>query len=256
MMQFAIYQIEKLVLRLLQPVLRKRSTRLRAAVKPLPPKSELVYLEGKKPKTTTLLIIGESTAAGVGASTEEATFAYQVYHNLGQEYNVLNLGKNGLKAAELPHLFASSKIIPPSISVAVILIGANDCFGFTKPKEFTEAILSFAGQLQKNHGTIKTVIQVIPPVYTFPAIPWIGKVLLGLHRFLLSSALRAKIVDFPSVTFMKNQQKFEASFFAADGIHPSDTGYAAMAKITAEFIKKGGFNETTFYPSYEPLFKP
>jgi lysophospholipase L1-like esterase len=250
-----LYQVEKLVLRLLYPLLNKRSEKLRSAVIPLPPKSELAFLKNSEPKPT-LLIIGESTAAGVGASKEETTFANQVYQELGQEFQVLNLGKNGLKAAELPQLFASAKIVPPSIAVVVILIGANDCFGFTNPKEFAQEILSFAAQLHKKYGTIKTVIQVIPPVHLFPAIPWIGKVLLGMHRYLLSHALQAKIKDYPMIEFMQNKQKFEASFFASDGIHPSDRGYAALAKHTTSYIKKGGFNETTFYPLHEPLIKP
>ena len=50
--------------------------------------------------TKKLLIFGESTAAGVGASKPEKTLAGQISLHFAQDYQVINLGKNGLQVKD------------------------------------------------------------------------------------------------------------------------------------------------------------
>lgn len=59
-----------------------------------------------------LLVLGESTAAGVGASSVESTLAGNIYRLFGQDYSVTNMGKNGIRAGQvLPFFSKSSKLI-------------------------------------------------------------------------------------------------------------------------------------------------
>lgn len=52
-----------------------------------------------------LLVLGESTAAGVGASSAETTLAGNIYRLFGETSTVTNLGKNGIRAGQVLQIF-------------------------------------------------------------------------------------------------------------------------------------------------------
>lgn len=231
------YFLELLLLVPLFPFLAYKGNAVRKRVMKLPARSEFLQIEAEETNASSLLVVGESTATGVGASGERTTFAWHLVSMLHQKHHVYNLGKNGLVAARLPRLLTHAKPeLPATFQYAVVLIGANDCFKFTPPWKFQKELEKFIKILVKGKSVKKIVIPLIPPVQQFPAIPKIMGVFLGWHRRILTKELNAIDHRHPEVSFIDLSREFPAGFFAEDGIHPSDLGYHQMATEIAKKI--------------------
>lgn len=232
-----LYFLELLLLLPVFPMLYFQGKKLRQKISRLPSHAEFLALKSNK-NSPNVLIIGESTAAGVGASKPETTFAYQIHLQLSEEYSIYNLGKNGLKAERLKRLLLHGKQeLSPQIQTAVILIGANDCFKFTPPSKFQKELKAFVKLLIETYSIEKVIIPTVPPVHQFPALPWIIRFFLGWHRTMLIREIQQLEKGISQLKYKAVEEKFKASYFADDGIHPSDLGYAAMANQIIADIK-------------------
>jgi len=233
-----LYFFELILLLPFLPFFYFKGKKLRETIIKLKPQSEFLEL-GFDKDVKNILIIGESTAAGVGASTQEKTFAAQVYHQSDKAFNIYNLGESGLKAEKLKRLLAhAEQEIPEKFEYAIILIGANDCFKFTPPGRFKNQLVDFIQLLQNEKSVQKIIIPSIAPVQHFPSIPRIMRFFLGMHRNILTRELKSLRKNIHGLDF--NNFKFEMSseFLATDGIHPSDKGYELMAKETIKLVQK------------------
>ncbi|WP_194973980.1 SGNH/GDSL hydrolase family protein [Aquiflexum lacus] len=232
------YFFELILLLPFFPFFYFKGKKLRETIIKLKPQSEFLEL-GFDKDAKNILIIGESTAAGVGASTKENTFASQVYHQSQQTYNIHNLGKNGLKAKKLKRLLTHAKQeIPQKFEFAIILIGANDCFKFTPPGRFRYQLKDFIELLQIEKSVQRIIIPSIAPVQHFPSIPGPMRFFLGLHRSILTRELKSLGKKIPALDFNNFKIEMTSDLLASDGIHPSDTGYAMLAKATLLSFQK------------------
>lgn len=225
-----LYIFEIIILAPCYPFLIHAGKKLRKNIIRLTPRSEFIKFVTDK-NYVNLLIIGESTAAGVGASHTNTTFSAQLAASLVTE-NIYNIGKNGLKASGLKARFEKYKnTIPESFDFCIILIGANDCFQFTPPSKFTKELEQFIREFIKSSSCKNIIIPLIPPVHQFPAIPRIIRFFLGFHRKVLGLEVKQIAFRLPQVTFIDQNEYYEAAFFAEDGIHPSDLGYKRMSEM-------------------------
>ncbi|WP_291780325.1 SGNH/GDSL hydrolase family protein [Cecembia sp.] len=235
-----LYFFELLLLVPVFPLLYYQGKKLRHKISRLPSHAEYLAFQSKNSRSN-ILIIGESTAAGVGASSEETTFASQIYRQLGSEFSVYNLGKNGIRAERLKRLLVHGKQeISTKIQIAIILIGANDCFKFTPPSKFQKELREFLHLLTNTYGMEmeKVIIPTVPPVHQFPALPWIIRFFLGWHRKMLIREIQHLEKKVPQFKYKPMETKLDASFFAEDGIHPSDLGYESMARRVLQEISR------------------
>ncbi|RZS97233.1 SGNH/GDSL hydrolase family protein [Cecembia calidifontis] len=232
-----LYFFELVILIPIFPLLYFYGKKLRQKIGKLPPHSEFLALKNKQ-NTANLLIIGESTAAGVGASRKEKTYAYQIHQLLQEDFSVYNLGKNGLKADRLKRLLVHGKQeLPSGFHSAIVLIGANDCFKFTPPSKFRRELKDFFHLLERTYKIGKIIVPSIPPVNQVPALPGIIRFFLGWHRIMLVREINSLLKENKKLVYLPINPKFPKEFFAADGIHPSDHGYQKMAEKVVESIK-------------------
>ena len=70
----------------------------------------------------------------------------------------------------------------------------------------------------------------------FPALPAPLATLLGYRTDLLNFISRHHRYSGSRYKFMSSQAKFDASFLAEDGFHPSEKGCDEMGKAIAHFI--------------------
>jgi lysophospholipase L1-like esterase len=231
------YFLEMSVLIPVFPILYILGKKLKNDIIKLPSRSEYLKIEtdGSKPK---LLIIGESTAAGVGASSKETTFASQIFKHTGEKFAITNIGENGLKAENLQGLYKKLEgEIGNSFSKAIILIGANDCFKLTSPWKFKRELEIFSLFLIKEKNVENITIPLIPPVHEFPLLPAIMRFFLGWHRNILTAELESLEKSVSQISFDNHKSKTSEVFYSEDGIHPSDYGYELIALAIAENIK-------------------
>jgi lysophospholipase L1-like esterase len=232
------YFFELILLFPFLPCFYFQGKKLRERIIKLPSHAEFLVRKSKG-SIQNLLIIGESTAAGVGASSPNATFSHYIYNQLKQEYDIYNLGKKGLKVENLKKLLVHGQPdIPMEIQTAVILIGANDCFKFTPPGKFKKHIKEFVLLLILMKGTEKIIISPIPFVHQFPSLPKSIRFFLGWHRTILTKELENLAKKLPEMKFENIKIKYPIEYFAEDGIHPSDMGYEKLAFEISKKVAK------------------
>lgn len=233
-----LYFFELILLIPIFPILYFYGKTLRQKIGKLPAHSEFLALKNRE-TIANLLIIGESTAAGVGASRKEKTYAYQIYQLLLKDFSVYNLGKNGLKADRLKRLLVHGKQeLPSPFHSAIVLIGANDCFKFTPPSKFRRELKDFFQLLEQTYEIRKIIVPSIPPVNQFPALPSVIRFFLGWHRNMLVREIKSLVQENKKLVYKPINPNFPKEFFAADGIHPSDLGYQSMAEEVVDSIRQ------------------
>ncbi|WP_050977317.1 SGNH/GDSL hydrolase family protein [Nitritalea halalkaliphila] len=215
--------------------LRRQGEALRKRVLRLKPQSEQLVLPGKDWRR--VLVIGESTAAGVGASSAETTFAACLHRALDTGYGVVNVGKNGLRAVGLPTLYAKHRLEEERFTAIVLLIGANDCFRLSSPQRYYIHMMEFMQQLRAAHPQTPILLLDLPPVHLFPALAGVLARVMRVQRGLLRATTLKLLRFLPQARFIPYPEAFPPDFFASDGVHPSDAGYAAMAQVCAKQIK-------------------
>lgn len=204
---------------------------------PTPISENLIFGNGDRK----ILILGESTVAGVGASTPEFTLAGHLFRLLGKDFQIENYGKNGLLSAQvLFHLEEKIKTTSGKTEGVLLFLGANDCFRLTHPKQYRKDLEKLVAYLESTIYPDWIYLADIPPVQIFPAFPKVFRYYLDRQRAFLQKEMTSLAINHPNVIFHPIEIEMNPEFFATDGIHPSDIGYGRIADFAKEGLLKSG----------------
>jgi len=185
-----------------------------------------------------LLIAGDSSAAGVGAMSQQEALSGQVAAAL---VDTLDLSwrleaQTGYAVQDLiDHLLA---LDPAPFDVALICVGVNDVTGRTRARDWSRRLLALMHLLRSRFAVMHVVFSGLPPMHAFPALPQPLRWYLGARaaRFdaLLAECARQDAhcdllrVDFP----------LQADHMATDGFHPGAPAYRLWGEAAATIIRK------------------
>lgn len=217
------------------PFLVYQAKNVRKSSPKLPAQSPLLTLgQGEKH----VLLLGESTVAGVGASAASTTLAGNFSRIFGDSYQIETIGKKGLRVKEAFSLYLKHKNSESKKSEGVILfLGANDCFLLTSPQEFKKELEFLIQQIQVATGAEWIYLGAIPTVHLFPAFSEQMRSFLYRQRNYLLHEMGAIAARKPQVIFHQIPMNLQPEFFSADGVHPSDLGYQKIAELAFEKMK-------------------
>ncbi len=217
------------------PFLIYQAKKIRKSSPKLPAQSPLLTLgQGEKH----VVLLGESTVAGVGASSASTTLAGNFSRIFGNSYQIEAIGKKGLRVKEAFSLYLKHKNSERKKSEGVLLfLGANDCFLLTSPQEFKKELESLIQQIQVATGAEWIYLAAIPPVHLFPAFSEQMRSFLYRQRNYLLLEMEAIAARKPQVIFHQIPMDLQPEFFSADGVHPSDLGYQKIAELAIEKMK-------------------
>ena len=179
-----------------------------------------------------LLVLGESTVAGLGARTHELAlggrFAQGLSERIGQRVHWTVVGRNGVTARR-----TIDELLPmvPDVRFDHILlgIGGNDVMKLSSPKKWRRDMLELLGRLRDHSPDAQVFISNCPMIIHSPAIPQPIKGIL----WELSKMHNANILEFTAdldrVHYYPQPVDVEFEGFFADGIHPSEQGYRDWA---------------------------
>lgn len=185
-----------------------------------------------------LVVLGESTAAGVGAPTHEAALAGQTAAALaartGRSVQWRVVGESGATAQH-----ASAALVPQlpaePADLVVLAVGVNDVIRRTRPAAFARDVRDLVKAVRARVGPVPVFVSAVPPVGRFPALPQPLRGVLGACARRLDRAARRATAGVPAVAHVP--LRFDGSadeFMAADGFHPSPKGYASWGQQIAE----------------------
>lgn len=182
-----------------------------------------------------VLVIGESTAAGVGVQRHGQGLASQLagllHERTGQTTAWHTFGINGADLAELNGKLTLESL--PEADVVLLSMGVNDTTHFTPRHRFRQQLLMLRETLKRRYPTPIRLLSV-PPMHLFSALPsplrqmmgWRARQLDGVYEKLS----RGKPDDFIHVRY---ETVTDTSLLAEDGYHPGETGYRLMAESIA-----------------------
>ena len=214
------------------PFLVYQAKQVRKSSPKLPSQSSLLTLgQGENH----ILLLGESTVAGVGASAPAHTLAGNFYRLLGESFQIETIGKKGLRVKDALSLYLQHRKTQVQKSQgAILFLGANDCFLLTSPYAFKKEVEALILQIQINTSAQWIYLAAIPPVHLFPAFSKKMQSFLQVQRNYLQAELEKIASNHPKVIYQEIPMDLQPEFFSADGVHPSDLGYQKIAELAFE----------------------
>lgn len=190
----------------------------------------------KDQPTLRLLFLGDSAAAGVGASNQSMSLSGQTLLHLQQGFNIqwVLWAKSGANSKQTLEML--SKKEQQTFDSVVISLGVNDVISFTSKKQWLLTTQRLISLLRKQFAVRQIIFTAIPPLHYFPALPQPLRFILGNRARQFNQAL-ACLCQQQQCLLLEISFGNDHSFFAEDGFHPGEKGYAVWGQQVAERIK-------------------
>lgn len=197
--------------------------------------------DGTQDKPLRLLLIGESTVAGVGVERQEdalaGQLAGQLAQQLGRPVRWQAAGRNGAVAADcLQDLLPA--VAGQQWDLALIVLGVNDTTHLTSRSRWRRNLQALIGQLQACSGQV--MLTEVPPLGHFRALPQPLRGWFGLRAGLMDRDLR-RVAQTCGAHYLSLDMPFEPMYLARDGYHPSADGYHQWAAGIVRQLSSSAF---------------
>lgn len=183
-----------------------------------------------------LLVIGESTAAGVGARDHSRGLAGRVAEALaealGSRVAWVALGRSGLTAAGVRRELLP-RVDPGPVDAIVLALGANDAVGLTPVAHWQREITALCGELHARVGPAPIVVGRAPPFECSPTLPDPLRAFLGFRCQRINDATAALLPALARLRLSGQPADLAAMDFAPDGFHPNEASYARWGRHIA-----------------------
>lgn len=182
--------------------------------------------------------LGDSTAAGVGASGRSGALPVQVAEGLGRPVELRVLAGSGARVADVvEHQLPALAGLAPD--VVFVSLGANDTVHLTGRRRFERRYRALLRGLPED---ARVVLLGVPDMGSVPRLAqplralagWRGRQLDGVVREV-AAATGASYVDIAGATgpaFRADPDRL----YAGDDYHPSDEGYKRWAEAVLDVV--------------------
>lgn len=220
----------------LAPVLIAQAVavRRRALILPEPP-GPRAGSSGSGPSLR-LLIAGDSSAAGVGAPTQEAALSGRLAARLDRRFRVTWRLEAETGATTTVALDRLQRLAPEPFDVAIVALGVNDVTRSVPLRLWLARQRALNALLVRRFGVRLIVASGLPPMGRFPLLPQPLRWVLGCRAMRFDSALAELLAPRAEARHVPMDIPFDPRFVAEDGYHPSPAAYAEWAGLLADPI--------------------
>ena len=224
----------------LAPLLKLQGLYVRKNVIRLPePEGDRSGIAGShQQRTLGILIVGDSSAAGVGVLTQDNALAPQIASAISSQTGQLVrwqlVAKIGTTVFNASKLLASHTL--ESADVLVLCLGGNDVIRQRHPGDFLRAYRNLVKDLSEKVGAKLVVINGLPPMHILPATPQPLRWYLGQCAYRLDAALCMLAASAPHFKYVSLQWAAVAEDLASDRFHPGKGQYKEWAQRVADCI--------------------
>ena len=219
------------------PVLIAQGRRLRRDTPRLPDAAAPWSGTEPGPDPLRLLVLGDSTAAGVGADTQADALPGNLARELatrwsrGVEWTAM--GENGATARDLVERFLPDAV-QHEYDFVFLSIGANDALGLRSRRAFGRDIRTLLSSLRTANPHARLMMSSLPAFFRFELLPNPLRWNLYFHSSSLEDAARAVAARTDGVHMSPPPPPYTEGFFATDLFHPSASGYRDWARFAVE----------------------
>lgn len=185
-----------------------------------------------------LLLLGDSSAAGVGAADQSDALAGRLVDLLAVDHRVqwrLEAG-TGDRLDDL--LARVAGLARQDFDAIVLVIGVNDATGRTTTAAWRDGMDKLLAVLGERFGEPVVLVCAIPPMQVFPALPWPLAGWLGMAAARLNEVTLAVLADHPRAHLGRFEFEPEPQWMCEDGFHPSAAGYSRWAEAVAVALRE------------------
>lgn len=223
---------------LLGPLLIWQGRRVRATALRLPEAAgERVVAGG----VLRLLIVGDSSAAGVGATHQDEALAgclaRALSARLGRCVGWQLVAASGHRSAQALAALQAAPL--QAADVLVTALGVNDVVDQVPPPDALAALDAIDAHARAHAGVRLSLHCAAPPMQSFPLLPQPLRWFFGQQAARFNAALAARVAGQPArrvVHLPPALQRDAAALMAIDGFHPGPRGYALWAEALAQHI--------------------
>lgn len=185
-----------------------------------------------------LLIIGDSAAAGVGASHQDEALLGQVVSRLAKQFEVTwsLRARTGNKTACILEWLDAQPAHP--FDVAVTSLGVNDVTGLVGRQRWRREQAQLRATLKAKFGVETLLVSGLPPLHGFPALPQPLRWILGARATQFNQDLESDVASDRTATFLDLRFTADTTMMASDGFHPGPGVYAEWGKRVAALVRK------------------
>ena len=225
----------------LAPVLLPQARWLRRTAARLPEAAgPRAGLTGTGRQKLRLLVVGDSSAAGVGVARQAQALAQPLAAALAQRLDGAVawqlIAQTGVNTAEARALVERT-VVPPA-DVVVTALGVNDVSSQTAANEFVEQTARLWSELQQRSGARWAVVSGLPPMHMLTAVPHPLRWYLGRYAAALDTAV-GDWAGRQGLGFCALRWTTDPAFLAPDGFHPGPALYPQWAERLADLIVQG-----------------
>lgn len=235
-------RFSRLAALVLAPVVVGQGRRIRRDIPNLPEAAKPWSGAIDGPDPVRLLVFGDSTAAGVGAETQDEALPGALARALSAEWDrgVLwrAVGENGATTRDLVERYLDEASAEPS-DLVFLSIGANDALAVRSRHAYRRDLRIILRRIRSTSPGALILVTSMPGFAQFELLPNPLRWALALHARALEASGRAVVRAEPGVVMTPPAPEYTIGFFAADQFHPSPSGYrdwVEFALISSQLI--------------------
>lgn len=222
----------------LSPLLVAQALQTRSRLPVLPEAAGQREGEVGRGRPLSLLMLGDSSAAGVGVASQAQALAGHLPPTLAKlarrRVQWRLLARSGVTSAQCLALLEDAE--PFETDIAVVVLGVNDVIGQVPSHRALAAREAIANRLRNAHGARHVVFAPLPPVHLFPGLPqplrWVAGEDARRHDRTVASWARTR----GDVSHVPIDLPLNRALMAGDGFHPGEPVYRVCGVVLAEHI--------------------
>jgi len=184
-----------------------------------------------------VLVVGDSSAAGVGVADQAQALAlplaHRLHERLGAAVGWQLVARTGVNTAEANEMLLRSKLT--DADVLVTALGVNDVSSQVRPAKFVEAIEQLWQTVRGRTGARWGVFCGLPPMHMLTAVPQPLRWYLGGCSDALDTALKIWTAE-RGLGYLSLRWASDPAYLAADGFHPGPKLYPQWADRLAQVM--------------------
>lgn len=226
----------------LAPVLLMQAGHVRRTTVELPePEGPREGLAGAGRATLAILVAGDSSAAGVGASSQDQALAAQLAGELSRRLERAVrwqlVARTGARSEDVAQMLAQARL--HAADVGIVVTGVNDITKRVPVRMALQRRGEIAALMRARAGARHVLFLAAPPMELFPALPQPLAWVAGADAARSNRAQARWAALRSDVSHVAFEGSMDPSLMARDGFHPGPGLYEQIARrLAAHFMRE------------------
>ena len=185
-----------------------------------------------------VLIVGDSSAAGVGVDSQEQALSGQLVKRLSRDHCVewTLAARIGATAGSVMSLL--DQIEGKEFDIAITALGVNDAKNGVSLARWISTCDALYARLQDEFGVKLICASGMPPVKDFPLLHGPLRWALSRRAQLFDLAHRGLVQTLPGVKYLQGPARLLPEEMSVDGFHPAAPVYREWARLADDLIRE------------------